>query len=186
MAKGRGRTKEFACVDGCCCADKYVIVHQDADTIVMNSSIAMESFLPESHDMLLTEQKGESWNAGAWIIRKSAWSLQFLDTWWNMSSFVKPKGLSISGDNDALKHYLTHHPELFESHILTVPRCYFNSVATWMQEGQDPNVAQEKNRLRVGTAKSDLQIYHRGDFVAHVAGEVDKLEGTLELLKDAK
>jgi galactosyl transferase GMA12/MNN10 family len=159
---------------------------QDADTVIMNNSIAMESFLPRSHDMLLTEQKGDSWNAGAWIIRKSEWSLQFLDAWWNMSSFVMPKGLAISGDNDALKYYLTHHQELFDSHILTVPRCYFNSVATWIHEGQDPTIAQEQIRLRVGTSNSDYQIYHLGDFVAHVAGEVDKMKGTLELLKDVK
>lgn len=135
--------------------------------------------------MLITEQKGDSWNAGAWLIRKSNWSFQFLDTWWNMSSFVLPKGLAISGDNDALKYFLTTHPELFDSHILKVPRCYFNSVATWMVEGQDPAEALTKNRKKVGTANSDYQIYHRGDFIAHVAGVNDKLKGAIDLLKDA-
>jgi hypothetical protein len=56
------------------------------------------------------------------------WSLQFLDALWNMTRFVRPMGLVVSGDNDAIKHYLTNHPGMFESHALTVPRCY--SVAT--------------------------------------------------------
>jgi hypothetical protein len=31
------------------------------------------------------------------------WSLQFLVALWNMTSFVRPVGLAVSGDNDAIK-----------------------------------------------------------------------------------
>jgi galactosyl transferase GMA12/MNN10 family len=161
------------------------VFYLDADTVIMNSTIAIESFLPDSYDMLITKQKG-GWNAGAWIIRSSDWSRQFLDAWWNMTSFVRPMGLAVSGDNDALKYYLTNHSEIFASHVLTVPRCYFNSVATWRNEGEEPEAALERNRLRVRTSNSDYQIYHQGDFIAHAAGVDDKMKATIELLKDAQ
>jgi hypothetical protein len=69
----------------------------DADTVIMNSSIFIESFLPDMYHMLITEQKG-TWNAGAWIIRSSDWSLPFWMRGWK------------SGDNDALKNDLASHP----------------------------------------------------------------------------
>jgi hypothetical protein len=78
------------------------------------------------------------------------WSLQFLDALWNRTSFVRPMGLAVSGDNDAIKDNLTNHPGMFESHALTVPRCYL--VATLRNEGEDREAALVRNRLRVPTA----------------------------------
>jgi galactosyl transferase GMA12/MNN10 family len=164
---------------------------KDADTIIMNRSIALESFLPpddSSIDLLLTEEKGRSWNAGAWLIRNSEWSLHFLDTWWNMTSFVKPKGLSTSGDNDALKHYLTeHYDALFgttNNKIFTVPRCTFNSVAPFLSKQQQKQMSWKEIKNYFGP--NSHRHYHRGDFVAHVAGINNKVKGVLEVLKDAQ
>lgn len=96
----------------------------DADTVIMNSTITIESFLPANYDLVLSRQKGPSWNAGAWLIKNTEWSKQFLQNWWNMESFVRPKGLAISGDNDALHHYLSNMDrEEFEAHITVPPRC---------------------------------------------------------------
>lgn len=144
----------------------------DADTVIMNSNKRIEDFLPmpdSGIDLLLTEQKGPSWNAGAWLIRNTPWSLEFLDHWWNMKEFVQPKGLSVSGDNEALKAYLLSMDKAyFDAHIRVPPRCLFNSVAKFLTKEQ------------VGLLTSDvlmqqdwymsLERYHKGDFVAHVAG----------------
>jgi galactosyl transferase GMA12/MNN10 family len=174
-----------------CCFVVFVVERKDADTIIMNRSIALESFLPPDDstiDLLLTEEKGRSWNAGAWIIRNSAWSLNFLDTWWNMTSFVKPKGLSTSGDNDALKHYLTEqYDALFGStnpKIYQVPRCTFNSVAPFLSQQQQQQMSWGEIKTHFGP--NSHRHYHRGDFVAHVAGINNKVKGVLEVLKDAQ
>lgn len=157
----------------------------DADTVIMNSSVKMESFLPVTYDLLMTEEKGNSWNAGAWVMRNSAWSIDFLDTWWNMTSFVKPKGLSVSGDNDALKFYLTkHHDELFGTKIFQVPRCTFNSVASFLPKRRQDKMTETEIKSFFGT--NSHRHYHKGDFVAHVAGVNNKVKGVLEVLKDAE
>lgn len=55
----------------------------DADTVIMNSERRIEDFLPSNpeHMLLLTTQKGGSYNAGAWIIKNTPWSKQFLRHW---------------------------------------------------------------------------------------------------------
>jgi len=104
----------------------------DADTVIMNSNKRIEDFLPADNtkDLILTVQKGGSYNAGAWLIRNSAWSLQFLNTWWSMKSYVHPPGLSTSGDNDALKAFLLNgmNKTYFDAHIVVPPRCHFVSI----------------------------------------------------------
>jgi galactosyl transferase GMA12/MNN10 family len=144
----------------------------DADTVIMNSEKRIEDIIPIPEtgiDLILTRQKGNSWNAGAWLIRNSSWSLEFLDHWWSMKEFVQPKGLAVSGDNDALKYYLTNmDPTEFSQHISVPDRCNFNSVAKW-------NTPEEAAALSAEDLKSppffgDNSSYHKGDFVAHVAG----------------
>ena len=119
--------------------------------------------------MILTEQKGVSWNAGAWMIRNTPWALEFLDHWWNMKSFVKPKGLSESGDNAALNAYLASMDQsYFNAHIAVPNRCLFNSVAKFITH-------KEYDALLPVLKEQDWYLgyerYHKGDFVAHVAGK---------------
>jgi len=160
----------------------------DADTVIMNSNKRIEDFLPTKDtgiDLVLTRQKGESWNAGAWLIRRTEWSLHFLDHWWNMSEFVKPKGLAVSGDNDALKAYLKGmDPDEFQTHIAVPPRCLFNSVTRWVPEG-DPHMYDTIDKLKEHGWYMSHELYHRGDFVAHVAGVDNKITTTEMLLQDA-
>ena len=159
----------------------------DADTVVMNSNKKIEDFLPSEtgKDLLITEQKGGSYNAGAWLIRNTEWSREFLNHWWNMETFVKPKGLSVSGDNDALKHYLTKEmtKEYFEEHILVPPRCTFNSVTVFLPPQEAAAMTQEK--IKQQEWYMHLEKYHKGDFIAHVAGKNNKIDTTALLLKDA-
>ena len=101
----------------------------DADTVIMNSEKSVQAFLPsdKDKDLVLTRQKGGSYNAGAWLIRNTPWSKKFLQHWWDMKEFVQPPGLSTSGDNDALKAYLLDQmdPTEFKKHIVAPPRCQF-------------------------------------------------------------
>ena len=159
----------------------------DADTVIMNSTIRIEDFLPSADvDLVLTQQKGASWNAGAWLIRKSEWSLAFLDHWWNMKEFVKPKGMAVSGDNDALKAYLKGMDTTeFEAHIRVPPRCLFNSVAKFMTADQQ-HAGQERPEWWYSHLQlNKLESFHKGDFVAHVAGVDNKITTSALLLQDA-
>jgi hypothetical protein len=144
----------------------------DADTAIMNSNKRIEDIIPSPEtgiDLLLTAQKGNSWNAGAWMIRNSNWSLDFLDEWWNMKEFVKPKGLAVSGDNDALKSFLTNmDKDIYQEHIAVPPRCNFNSDARWNTPEEIKLITPEE----IASPKyyRNDGSYHKGDFIAHVAG----------------
>ena len=160
----------------------------DADTVFMNSHKRIEDFLPlpdSGVDLLLTIQKHNSWNAGAWLIRNTPWSIEFLDTWWNKKEFVQPKGLSESGDNSALVDYLNSMDKAyFHEHIRVPPRCLFNAVAKFV-------TAEEREFLSVPENLKALPFYmgndryHKTDLVAHVAGVDNKITTTALLLKDA-
>jgi hypothetical protein len=86
-----------------------------------------------------------------------------------MSDFVKPKGLSVSGDNDALKAYLKSMDKAyFDAHIAVPARCLFNSDAKFTSKQHlaylTPEVIKQQHWYM------SLESYHKGDFVAHVAG----------------
>ena len=160
------------------------VVWWDADTVVMNSAKRIEDFLPRGKDMLITEQKGGSYNAGAWIVKNTDWSRQFLDHWWNMKEYVQPKGLSTSGDNAALKTYLRGmDPKEFDQHIGVPARCTFNSVTVFLTQEQYKQVKEtpvEKQEWYMHEEK-----YHKGDLIAHIAGKNNKIDTTALMLKDA-
>ena len=157
----------------------------DADTVIMDSSRNIEDFLPLHHDLVLTTEKGGSYNAGAWLIRRSQWSLDFLDAWWSMSEFVKPPGMSTSGDNAALKAYLTQtmDPSEFQQHIAVPARCTFNSVTKFLSPTEAAAMTPELLQEQVWYLHEEY--YHKGDFVAHVAGRNNKIDTTALLLPDA-
>jgi hypothetical protein len=174
----------------------------DADIVIMNSTIKLEDFLPydfisdtnqqPQYDLLLSADTLRginsdttvanightgSYNAGAWLIRNSEWSTQFLDTWWNMKSYVKPIGQSFSGDNHALEDLLRTIPN-FDDHCIAPPRCTFNSFAKFVQKQPDQDARMDK---MMSEHVMDEGYYHKGDFVAHVAG-VDNKRDTIKML----
>ena len=62
----------------------------DADTIVTNPEIRLESLLPRSTngpDFVITVDGG-GYNAGIWLLRSTPWSYTFLDRWWNMKHHI--------------------------------------------------------------------------------------------------
>ncbi|KAL7561916.1 hypothetical protein ACA910_022477 [Epithemia clementina (nom. ined.)] len=160
------------------------VVWLDADTVVMNSAKRIQDFLPRDKDLLITEQKGGSYNAGAWILKNTEWSLQFLDQWWSMKEFVHPKGMSTSGDNAALKSYLLGMDKAeFEKHIGVPARCTFNSVTVFLT----PKEFEKSKGLPIHEQEWYLheEKYHKGDLIAHIAGKNNKIDTTAMLLKDA-
>jgi hypothetical protein len=160
----------------------------DADTVIMNSEKKIEAFLPmdPSIDLLINRQKGGSYNAGAWVIRNSPWSKQFLQRWWDMKEFVHPPGMSTSGDNAALKAYLTDQmdPAEFSQHIAVPPRCTFNSVTIFLSP-QEAALVTDPETIKKQEYYMNPEKYHKGDLVAHVAGKNNKIDTTALLLKDA-
>ena len=126
-----------------------------------------------------------SWNAGAWLIRNTPWSLEFLDIWWNKKEFVQPKGLSVSGDNAALTDYIRSlNHSYFHEHIRVPPRCLFNSVAKFLTKEELEYFSVPDNLHKFQYYKGSDR-YHKTDLVAHVAGVDNKITTTALLLKDA-
>ena len=159
----------------------------DADTVIMNSDIRIEEFLPiEGPDFLVAPEKNNKINAGAWLIRNTPWAHEFLNTWWNMESFVLPKGLGVSGDNDALNAFRNEQTqEYLDEHFAIVPRCTFNSVAHWFTPAQDREFRTAKKTAKDMELYNDLMRYHKGDFVAHVAGKSNKIMTCAMLVEDS-
>jgi mannan polymerase II complex MNN10 subunit len=148
------------------------VVWWDADTVIMNSDKKIQNLFPLHADFVVTKQKSISYNAGAWIIKNTPWSHQFLQTWWDMEHFVRVKGLSVSGDNDALFHYLTQDmpKDEFEKHVVVPPRCTFNSVTKWVTPSQAIQYQKDPSLVQQEEWYLHEEYYHQGDLIAHVAG----------------
>jgi len=161
------------------------IVWLDADTVIMNKTQRIEAFLPAEADFVVTREKNNKYNAGAWIIKNSAWSKTFLERWWNMDSFVQPKGMAVSGDNDALNYFLHHMDENDRRHVVIPPRCGFNAVACFTTTSEHEQYATGARQVSQYEWYLHEWKYHKGDFIAHVAGKDNKITTTQMLLEDA-
>jgi hypothetical protein len=155
----------------------------DADTVIMNSDIRLESMLPDSGDYLGSQDTRRTVNAGAWMIHNSDWSRQFLQEWWNMDSFVNVAGLSTSGDNDALNHLVEERlKKQDDGHIQIQPKCRFNSFGVFLKPQE---LRKNENWMKEQPWYMSDGYYHAGDFVAHAAGINRKDEGIDLLLQRA-
>jgi mannan polymerase II complex MNN10 subunit len=160
------------------------VMWTDADTVIMNSDVRIEDFLPSdsSKDLLVGSDNGGGYNSGVFLVRNTAWSRSFLDEWWNMRSFVRPPGMSLSGDNHAMKALLRDMPD-FDKHVLSPPRCTFNSFAKFLTLSQSMSVM---DNLEDQDWYFDERYYHRGDFIAHTPGYDNKAECLRMLLQEAQ
>lgn len=160
--------------------------HQ-ADTVIMNSNIRVEDFLPadNTHDLLVASDNGGGYNSGVWIVRNSEWSRKFLQDWWDMRSFVRPVGLSLSGDNAAMKHLLADMEKTgeFKDHVIAPARCTFNSFAKFLEASNSVKVMRD---LTLQPWYESNDYYHKGDFIAHTPGYDNKAECIQLLLAEAK
>jgi mannan polymerase II complex MNN10 subunit len=165
------------------------IFWNDADSVVTNPSTTLESIIysitgnldwDHMPDLILTSDV-TGVNAGMFFLRNSEWSRQFLDLWWNQTSFVEPFGKCKSGDNDALKYLIKSMPEGEKRQHVLIPKmqCAFNSNL-WR-----PNL---RNAIRLVTFSKEIWrgVYAKGDFMVHLAGLNDKKKWVLSVLKDIK
>lgn len=156
----------------------------DADTVIMNSSVAVQDFLPIETDMdlLVTYDRRLTANSGAWLIRNTEWSKAFLNQWWGLKTWVRSPGLSLSGDNAAFGHLID---ELWRAHddtathVKQVPRCTFNSFTVFL-----PDDFHTKDASQEEWWMSE-NFYHRGDFIAHTSGIDKKADAVRMLLQRA-
>ncbi|KAL2636278.1 hypothetical protein R1flu_007757 [Riccia fluitans] len=159
----------------------------DADSVVTNPSITLESIVSsvvgdvdwdEMPDLIVTKDV-TGVNAGMFFIRNSEWSRQFLDLWWNQTTFVEPFGLCKSGDNSALKHLINTMPEAeFKQHVrIPSMQCVFNSNL-WKPSWRN------SHRLVTFTRAIWQGVYAKGDFMVHLAGLNDKKRWVQKVLKD--
>ena len=160
------------------------VLWTDADTIIMNSDIAIESFLPSdnTHDLLVGSDNGGGYNSGVFLFRNTEWTRQFLDDWWNMNDYVRPPGFSLSGDNNALKALLRELPQ-FHQHVLSPARCTFNSFAKFLTLSESKTAMDQ---LPAQDWYLSENYYHKGDFIAHTPGYDNKAETLRLLLQEAE
>lgn len=158
------------------------VMWTDADTVIMNSDVQITDFLPADpkYDLLVASDKGGGYNSGVFLFRNSEWSKRTLEQWWDMKSFVRPPGLSLSGDNNAMKDLLKN-MEDFDQHVLSPPRCTFNSFAKFLTLGQSLAVM---DKLEEQEWYLDNEHYHKGDFIAHTPGVDNKAEALRLLLEE--
>eukprot|EP00527_Entomoneis_sp_CCMP2396_P006523 CAMPEP_0198141074 /NCGR_PEP_ID=MMETSP1443-20131203/4145_1 /TAXON_ID=186043 /ORGANISM="Entomoneis sp., Strain CCMP2396" /LENGTH=346 /DNA_ID=CAMNT_0043803697 /DNA_START=90 /DNA_END=1130 /DNA_ORIENTATION=+ len=159
------------------------IMWTDADTVVMNSDQKIENFLPSdpSKHLLVGSDNGGGYNSGVFLLRNTEWSRQFLSDWWDMRSFVRPPGMALSGDNNAMKALLRDMPD-FQEHVLSPTRCTFNSFAKFLTFSQQLTVMEN---LKEQPWYASQDYYHKGDFLAHTPGYDNKANCLHLLLQEA-
>jgi hypothetical protein len=162
------------------------VVWLDSDTLVMNSNIKLESLIPadESANLVITEDHSFMFSSGVWMMRKSEWSVKFLEEWWNSKGYVRSAGLSLSGDNAAFGHLVQQRVNSDQKsgtqHILVPPRCNLNSFAVFLTDTQ-LLALQDPEKLKLAPWYMSDKFYHQGDFIVHAAG-VDQKAAVIELL----
>jgi hypothetical protein len=160
------------------------VLWTDADTVIMNSSIKITDFLPASptHDLIVASDEGGGFNSGVFLFRNSDWSRQFLQQWWDMTTYVRPPGFSLSGDNAAMKALLKDLPD-FDKHVLVPPRCTINSFARFLTVPESKHVM---DTLEDQEWYMSDRFYHKTDFIAHTPGYDNKAECIRLLLQEAE
>jgi Protein of unknown function, DUF273/galactosyl transferase GMA12/MNN10 family len=165
------------------------VMWTDADTVFMNSQRKIEDFLPiatSTHDLLVGSDNGGGYNSGVFLLRNTEWSRQFLNDWWNMTAFVRPPGMSLSGDNHALKSLLaaTLPNNNFNDHVLVPSRCTLNAFAKFLTVSESLTVMSTNLNKQPWFLSQDY--YHKGDFLAHAPGYDNKAECLRLLLREAR
>ncbi|GKY90439.1 hypothetical protein MPSEU_000017700 [Mayamaea pseudoterrestris] len=157
----------------------------DADVLVMNSNVRIERLLPSDPNVMLvaTHDRKYTVNSGVWLIRNSAWSRQFLKNWWNLKSWVRRPGLSLSGDNAAFGHLVDQVLRKEAWRVQIPARCNMNSFGVFLSETQYQNIVVNGGADALNKQEWYLsdQFYHQGDFIVHASG-IDKKKEVLEML----
>jgi hypothetical protein len=105
----------------------------DADSLIVNESVRLEEFIDPEFDMIVTREDigvGKPHiNIGVFFMRRSAWSLEFLDRIYAQTQFIHD-GI---WENAAFLHLLEQ--EDLSDHIKIVPQRRFNSYPANFKAG---------------------------------------------------
>ena len=155
------------------------VMWTDADTVIMNSDKKVEHFLPSDEDinLLVGSDNGGGYNSGVFLFKNTDWSRQFLQKWWDMKAYVNPTGISLSGDNHAMKDLLRDLPE-FDKNVASPPRCNLNSFAKFYPVSESLQAAENMEEKDWYMSES---YYHKSDLIAHCAG-IDNKDNCIRLL----
>lgn len=132
-----------------------------------------------SPDLVVTEDINGV-NSGVFFVRQSEWSKNFLDVWWNQTSFIQ-FGSTKSGDNAAMYHLIDNlSPEEMQDHVrISSMQCLFNSYPwspTW----------RSIYRLVLSPQTIWRGTYSKGDFMVHLAGFDKKKEWAAKILQEIR
>ncbi|KAJ6810026.1 putative alpha-1,6-mannosyltransferase MNN10 isoform X1 [Iris pallida] len=169
-----------------CLGDYDWVFWNDADTIVTNFEISLENILESaighmdfnaSPDLVVTEDINGV-NAGVFFVRSSDWSKNFLDMWWNQTSFIQ-FGSTKSGDNAAMKHLIDNlSPGELQEHVsISSMQCLFNSYPWSLTWRSVIRLVCSPHAIWRGT-------YSKGDFILHLAGFDNKKEWAAKILQE--
>lgn len=151
----------------------------DADTMIMNSSIALETILPADPiiDLVAVYDRKFTVNSGSWLLRQSEWSRAFLQTWWDQTAWVRRSGFSLSGDNAAFGHLVDGAlaDAAQAAHVARPARCLFNSFGVFVEE--QPMAPEQEEWYQ------SVDFYHQGDFIVHASG-LDQKAAVLALMAE--
>jgi len=138
-------------------ADHDWVFWSDADSLVMNPTIALEDFTQTAADLVITRDH-HGINSGSFLLRRSEWSHRFIEALWACPEAPDyQKHFNIWTDrlweNRAFWMVLNRHE--YRRHTLVVPQRRLNSYA---------------RGLHPGNADANFQP---GDFILHLPGIPD-------------
>lgn len=122
----------------------------DADALVTNFAVRIESIISAGHDVFLTEAQCpiRHLNTGSMLFRRSLFSLLFLRAVWNLKVFTHDP----TWEQRAVNHLCANYRL---PRVRTSPNRHFNSY---------------------GHVENDPDPYQPGDFIIHFPGRPNKLE----------
>jgi hypothetical protein len=96
----------------------------DADSLIMNNTVKLESLIDESYDIIITKEAATGvLNTGSWLIKSSAWSKKFLTKMITTDQLDLTQGRY---DQAAFAYFYLHDPSI-QSHIKILPQRAMNS-----------------------------------------------------------
>jgi len=141
--------------------DNDVIAYFDADILITNHTIKIESFLDDDHDLFITYLVSEL-NGGALIIKNSMWGEM-------INNFILNARHNFENEQNVINHYRFH--PMFSAKMKVVPHPSFNS----MNYDYYPELSEYKTL--------DLGHWVEGEsFVLHTPGL--GIEQRLQVLKN--
>lgn len=122
----------------------------DADALIMNHKIKLESLVDQNYDLIIASDHKFPCNSGSFLIKNSPWSHDFLKLVYSKDQFNKPH---CCWEQDAINYLYKNNQEIAKHYKIILPQ-YLNS---------HPHFSVDilfNSRIK----------YTRGDFIIHFYG----------------